>query len=29
MAAGLEACNLTESQYGLASVKFRWNVSGT
>ncbi|MGB2822756.1 MAG: FAD-binding protein, partial [Phycisphaerae bacterium] len=27
--AGLEACNLTESQYGLASVKFRWNVSGT
>ena len=27
--AGLEACNLTESQYGLASVAFRWNVSGT
>jgi succinate dehydrogenase/fumarate reductase flavoprotein subunit len=27
--AGLEACNLTESQYGLASTKFRWNVSGT
>ena len=27
--AGLEACNLTESQYGLASIKFRWNVSGT
>jgi succinate dehydrogenase/fumarate reductase flavoprotein subunit len=27
--AGLEACNLTESQYGLASVQFRWNVSGT
>jgi len=27
--AGLEACNLTESQFGLASVKFRWNVSGT
>jgi len=27
--AGLEMCNLTESQYGLASVKFRWNVSGT
>ncbi len=28
-AAGLEGCNLTESQYGLASIKFRWNVSGT
>jgi succinate dehydrogenase/fumarate reductase flavoprotein subunit len=27
--AGLAACNLTESQYGLASIKFRWNVSGT
>jgi succinate dehydrogenase/fumarate reductase flavoprotein subunit len=27
--AGAEAANLTESQYGLASVKFRWNVSGT
>ncbi len=27
--AGVEACNLTESQYGLASIKFRWNVSGT
>ncbi len=27
--AGLEACNLTESQFGLASIKFRWNVSGT
>lgn len=27
--AGLEACNLTESQFGLASTKFRWNVSGT
>ena len=27
--AGLVACNLTESQYGLASIKFRWNVSGT
>ena len=27
--AGLEMCNLTESQYGLASTKFRWNVSGT
>ncbi len=27
--AGLTAVNLTESQYGLASIKFRWNVSGT
>jgi succinate dehydrogenase/fumarate reductase flavoprotein subunit len=27
--AGLEACNLTESQFGLASTAFRWNVSGT
>jgi succinate dehydrogenase/fumarate reductase flavoprotein subunit len=27
--AGVEACNLTESQFGLASTKFRWNVSGT
>ncbi len=27
--AGASAQNLTESQYGLASVKFRWNVSGT
>ncbi len=27
--AGLEACNFTETQYGLASIKFRWNVSGT
>jgi len=27
--AGAVAHNLTESQYGLASVKFRWNVSGT
>jgi len=26
---GAEAVNLTESQYGLASTKFRWNVSGT
>ncbi|MBN1352715.1 FAD-binding protein [candidate division KSB1 bacterium] len=26
---GARAVNLTESQYGLASVKFRWNVSGT
>ena len=29
LAAGLVAANLTESQYGLASTKFRWNVSGT
>jgi succinate dehydrogenase/fumarate reductase flavoprotein subunit len=27
--AGLVAENLTESQFGLAGVKFRWNVSGT
>ena len=27
--AGLVAENLTESQFGLASIKFRWNVSGT
>lgn len=27
--AGLEANNLTETQFGLASIKFRWNVSGT
>lgn len=27
--AGAEAANLPESQYGLASTKFRWNVSGT
>ncbi len=26
---GAIANNLTESQYGLASVKFRWNLSGT
>lgn len=29
LAAGLRAHNLTESQFGLASTKFRWNVSGT
>jgi succinate dehydrogenase/fumarate reductase flavoprotein subunit len=29
MEAGAEACNLQEWQHGLASVKFRWNVSGT
>jgi len=28
-AAGLAACNLTESQFGLASVRPRWNLSGT
>ena len=27
--AGAVAHNLTESQFGLASVAFRWNVSGT
>ena len=27
--AGAKGLNLTESQYGLASIKFRWNVSGT
>ena len=27
--AGAEARNLPESQYGLSSIKFRWNVSGT
>jgi len=27
--AGLAAENLTESQFGLASTSFRWNVSGT
>lgn len=27
--AGAEGCNLTEWQYGLASVKPRWNVSGS
>jgi succinate dehydrogenase/fumarate reductase flavoprotein subunit len=26
---GAKAVNLTEMQYGLASIKFRWNVSGT
>ncbi len=28
-AAGAAGANLTESQYGLSSVKFRWNLSGT
>ena len=27
--AGAEAVNLTESQFGLAAVKFRWNLSGS
>lgn len=27
--SGAKLQNLTESQYGLASTKFRWNVSGT
>lgn len=27
--AGAKGKNLTESQYGIASVKFRWNLSGT
>lgn len=27
--AGATAANLTESQYGIASVKFRWNLSGS
>jgi len=27
--AGARAQGLSESQYGLASIKFRWNVSGT
>lgn len=27
--AGVQGKNLTESQYGIASVKFRWNLSGT
>lgn len=27
--AGARAVNLTESQYGIASVKYRWNLSGT
>ncbi|MCK5128325.1 MAG: FAD-binding protein [Clostridiales bacterium] len=28
-AAGAQGVNLTESQYGIASIKFRWNLSGT
>ena len=29
MEIGAEAVNLTESQFGLASTKFRWNLSGS
>lgn len=29
LAAGATARNLPESQFGLASIRFRWNVSGT
>ena len=29
LAAGAAAQNLPESQYGMASIRFRWNVSGT
>jgi succinate dehydrogenase/fumarate reductase flavoprotein subunit len=29
LSIGAIAHNLTESQYGLASIKFRWNVSGS
>ncbi|MDR2116065.1 MAG: FAD-binding protein [Planctomycetaceae bacterium] len=29
LAIGAEAQNLPESQFGIASTKFRWNVSGT
>jgi len=29
LAVGAVACNLQEWQYGLASIDFRWNVSGT
>ncbi|HWT27550.1 MAG TPA: FAD-binding protein, partial [Mobilitalea sp.] len=27
--AGVKGVNLTESQYGIASIKYRWNLSGT
>lgn len=27
--AGVKGANLTEWQYGIASIKFRWNLSGT
>lgn len=29
LAEGAKAKNLTESQFGIASIKFRWNLSGT
>ncbi len=29
MLAGVHGCNLTESQYGIASLDFRWNLSGS
>ncbi|MCQ2403378.1 MAG: FAD-binding protein [Lentisphaeria bacterium] len=29
LAIGAQACNLQESQFGLASLGFRWNVSGS
>ncbi len=29
MEIGAEACNLTESQFGIASIKYRWNLSGS
>lgn len=29
LSAGASAVNLTESQYGIASVPFRWNLSGS
>ncbi|MXI86105.1 FAD-binding protein [Sphaerochaeta halotolerans] len=29
MEIGAEAANLTESQFGIASIKFRWNLSGS
>ena len=29
LAAGAEGCNLDKWQYGLASTKFRWNLSGS
>lgn len=29
MEIGAEADNLTESQFGIASIKFRWNLSGS
>jgi succinate dehydrogenase/fumarate reductase flavoprotein subunit len=29
LAVGAEAQNLTESQFGIASIRFRWNLSGS